>query len=375
MVKPAANSKDSTGDPFEGTPYRLERPLARGGMGQVFLVEHRQLGRQLVAKILKDQLSGDPQLVDRFRIEAQSLGRLRHPNIVSIFGFGTTRDNRPFLVTEYLQGRTIAHELASGTVFTVHEAIRYARETLAALAAAHELGIVHRDIKPENLFIQQQPNGSTQIKVLDFGLARVIPGVSSRAPQPLVLPTDTGVVFGTPHYVSPEGALGQHVDHRADIYGVGLVLYTMLARQGPFDHANSKIAAMTAHLTEEPLAPSKVAKILIPPALDAIVLKALEKDPESRIQTAKEFEELLSEVANLPESSIRVMGATEGTTAKNVHPALTHSTDTSFEVPVSGGAASRFSPLGWPILIGVALLSALLVFIFGRLILVKYGGL
>ena len=374
MVKSAANPKGSSGDPFDGTPYRLERPLARGGMGQVYLVEHRQLGRQFVAKNLHDQLSADPQLVDRFRIEAQSLGRLKHPNIVSIFGFGTTRDNRPFLVTEYLQGLTIAQELASGTVFTVSEAIRYARETLAALAVAHDLGIVHRDIKPENLFIQQQPDGSTQVKVLDFGLARVIPGISSRAPQPLNVPTDTGVVFGTPHYVSPEGALGQHVDHRADIYGVGLVLYAMLARQGPFDHANSKMAAMTAHLTETPIEPSKIARIPVPPALDAVVMKALQKDPELRIQTAKEFSALLEEVAKLPESSIRVVTVTNGSATRGIRPAQVLSTDTSFEVPVSRDPTSGLSHLAWAILIGLALFSAVFVFAVGRLLLAKYGG-
>src|SRR5512142_2425378 len=114
MAKPAVNPKDSPRiqpDPIEGTPYRLEQPLARGGMGQVYLVEHRQLGRQFVAKILHDSLAADAQLVDRFRIEAQSLGRLRHPNIVSIFGFGNTNDNRPFIVAEYLQGRTVAQAL------------------------------------------------------------------------------------------------------------------------------------------------------------------------------------------------------------------------------------------------------------------------
>jgi len=361
-------------DPFEGTSYRFVRSLARGGMGQVFLVEHRRLGRQFVAKLLHDELASNPQLVDRFRIEAQSLGRLRHPNIVSIFGFEATRDKRPFMITEYLQGRTIAQALASGTVFTVRQAIRYARETLAALAAAHELGIVHRDIKPQNLFIHEPPNASPHIKVLDFGLARVIPGISPRAPEPLNVPTDTGVVFGTPRFLSPEGALGQHVDHRADIYGVGLVLYTMLAGKGPFDHTNSHVAVIAAHLTETPLPPSKVAQIPISAELDAVVLKALEKDPGLRIQTAHEFDWLLSEAAKNSEPFVRVASAAERAPGETSRSDSTHPTDTSFVLPVPSHTAFRLSALAWALLIGVALLTALLIVVFGRHYLLEHGS-
>jgi len=296
MVKLVTPPETPDSDPFEGTIYRLVRPLAHGGMGQVFLVEHRQLGRQLVAKVLKDELAGDSLLVERFRIEAQSLGKLRHPNVVAIVGFGNTSDKRPFLVTEYLQGQTIAQALASGIMFTVRESIRYARETLSALAAAHELGIIHRDIKPENLFIQQQPDGSTQIKVLDFGVARVIPGVSPGAPQPLAIPTDTGLVFGTPHYMSPEGALGEHVDHRADIYSLGLVLYRMLARRGPFNDDLSGNGIFTAGLTQDPKPPSFFALSRIPPELDDVVLKALQRSPDDRYSSVGEFDAALANV-------------------------------------------------------------------------------
>ncbi len=259
-------------DPFEGTAYRLVRPLAQGGMGEIFLVEHRELRRAFVAKTLQNALASNPQLVDRFRVEAQSLGSLRHPNIVSVFAVGKTADARPFMVTEYLQGQTVAQALANGRVFSISEAIRYTRETLAALGAAHAIGIVHRDIKPENLFIHDDPYGPTRIKVLDFGLARIIPGISALAPPPLEVPTSTGVIFGTPHYVSPEAALGQHVDQRADLYSVGLVLYKMLARRGPFDDAPNRTAVLTAHLTQQPRPPSALAPIDIPPVLDAMLV-------------------------------------------------------------------------------------------------------
>lgn len=372
-----ASAPPTPEDPFEGTSYRLVRSLARGGMGQVFLVEHRRLGRQFVAKLLHDDLASNSQLVDRFRLEAQSLGRLRHPNIVSIFGFEATRDKRPFMITEYLQGRTIAQELAGGTVFTVPEAIRYARETLAALAAAHEMGIVHRDIKPQNLMLHESPDGSKKIKVLDFGLARVIPGISPRAPQPLNVPTDTGVVFGTPRFVSPEAALGQHADYRADIYGVGLILYVMLARRGPFDHASGHVEAMTAHLTEEPEPPSRYSPVAIPLELDAIVLKALDKNRDARIQTAQEFETLLAAMATSAAagrvSSIRVVAPAVDKLASTARAEPTRELARGLELPITGDLNPNPKRAGWLFYVGLTLLAALLVFIVGYLILVKRG--
>ena len=374
-----ASAPPAPEDPFDGTPYRLIRTLARGGMGQVFLVEHRRLGRQFVTKLLHDKLASDPQLLDRFRIEAQSLGRLRHPRIVSIFGFETTRDNRPFLVTEYLQGQTIAQELASGTVFSVREAVHYARELLSALAAAHELGIVHRDIKPQNLMLHELPDGTKHIKVLDFGLARVIPGVSPRAPQPLNVPTDTGVIFGTPHFVSPEAALGQHVDHRADLYGVGLVLYTMLARRGPFDHTTSHVGAMAAHLTEEPEAVSNHSPVPIPHELDAIVLKALRKNRDERIQTAQEFETLLASVTKGLDSgrisSIGLTATSNDASAPVEQPAASNEAGSSLPLATADKLDSNTKRTSRLFYVGLTLFAALLVFIVGYLVLAKRGAL
>jgi serine/threonine-protein kinase len=261
-------------------------------------------------------------------------------------------------------------------VFTVREAIRYARETLAALSAAHELGIVHRDIKPQNLMLHELPDGSKHIKVLDFGLARVIPGISLRAPQPLNVPTDTGVVFGTPRFVSPEAALGQHVDHRADIYGVGLVLYVMLARRGPFDHASGHVAVMTAHLTEEPEPPSKYSPVPVPLELDAIVLKALDKDKDARIQTVQEFETLLASMAKASlsgrVSSIRVAATAVGT-ASNEQAEPANEADSGLELPITGDIDGNPERIGRSFYVGLTLFAALLVFIIGYLILVKRG--
>ncbi len=282
-----------TGDPFGGTPYRLRRQLSSGSVGEVFVVEHRELGSEFVAKLLHERLLTDPQLVDRVRVEAQALGKLYHPNIVSVLGYGLTRDRRPYLVTEHLRGQTLGARLKLGALPPL-DALVYACQILWALAAAHSIGIVHRDIKPENLFLVERPGAMPQLKVLDFSIARVLPGLSPEAPLPLVLPTDTGVIVGTPRYISPEAALGQHVDHRADIYGVGIVLYQMLTGHCPFDHAKGNTKMLVAHLTEEPKPPSWFANSPLVKEVDAVVLTALQKKPEHRFQSAKKFEVALT---------------------------------------------------------------------------------
>ena len=269
------------------------RPLARGGMGQVYLVEHRELGRECVAKLVHEALAGQPQLIDRVRIEAEALGTLNHPNIVSVNNFGTTTDGRPFIVMEYLRGRDLGRELVSGRLFTLNDSIRFALEATAALSAAHSIGVIHRDIKPENLFLHEESDGHVTLKVLDFGVARIIPGVSPNTPTPLAQPTNTGVIIGTLRYVSPEGATGIRVDARADIYSLGLVLYRMLAGRGPFSDNLKNGDLITACLTEDPKPPSRYARVRIPPELDEIVLKALRKDPDERFQSAREFGDAL----------------------------------------------------------------------------------
>jgi len=283
-------------DPFEGTPYRLIRRLARGGMGQVYLIEHRELGRECVAKLVHERLASEQQLLERIRIEAESLGTLNHPNIVSVNNFGTTKDGRPFIVMEYLRGRDLARTLASGRSFSVTESIDLVLQACSALGAAHSIGIVHRDIKPENLFLHEESDGSTILKILDFGVARIIPGVSPDTPTPLPQPTATGVIVGTLRYASPEGVSGQRVDYRADIYSLALVLYRLLTGRSPFGDHLSDTGIITATLTEAPAAPSSVATQYIPSELDEIVLKALQKSPEERYATMKDFKDALSYV-------------------------------------------------------------------------------
>src|SRR6187549_2509170 len=264
----SADPKQDLADPFAGTGYSALERLGAGGMGEVYLVLHRELGREFVAKVVHARFASDQRVLDRVRVEAQALGKLNHPHIVSVTGFGMTLDERPFIVMEHLRGRTLAAEVAARGALPAWEAVQYTLHLLAALEAAHALGIVHRDIKPDNLFLVEHPDGRRVLQVLDFGLARVLPGAGSAAPMPLALPTSTGHIIGTPHFVSPEGALGNKVDARADLYAAGLVLYTLLAGRGPFDRMKHVAQILDAQANLEPVAPSILAGASLPIALD-----------------------------------------------------------------------------------------------------------
>lgn len=287
----------TAGDLFEGTPYRMLSKLAAGGMGEVYLVAHAQMGRTLAAKVLHARLASDPRLVERARIEAQSLARLRHANIVAVSGFGYTKDQRPFVVMEYLRGRTLADEVMITGYLPVLDAVHFTSQLLAALGAAHELGVVHRDIKPSNIFLCDAHDGERTLKVLDFGVVRVLPGASAQAPEPLAVPTDSGVLMGTPRYLSPEGALGQRVDERADLYSAALMLFYMVTGRGPFDEITRDTAVLAAHAYQDPPAASLMAQQKVSPELDKILLKAMRKDPTARYQSAAEFKAELDRFA------------------------------------------------------------------------------
>ena len=284
-------------DPFTGTPYRARRRIGAGGMGEVYEVEHEIVGKLMVAKVLRAELSKDAATVDRMRVEAQALARLDHPNIVSVSDFRTTADGRPFFIMERLDGCTVGQRLRSRGPFSVEEAIAIVRQVLGALSAAHGLGLVHRDIKLDNVFLHRTQSGERVVKVLDFGVAKVLGGHQGRGPAPPSLPTEEGVIVGTPKYVSPEQVRGKGVDQRADIYGAGLMLYTLIAGRGPFDHLSGHKDLFIAHLSEEPQPPSGHSEQPVPHELDAAILRALAKSPADRFQTAAAFSAALESIA------------------------------------------------------------------------------
>jgi len=274
----------STSDTLIGrtfdTRYVIERKLGSGGMADVYLAEDQELGRRVALKLLDDRHASDEQFVERFRREAQSAAGLNHPSIVSIFDRGYA-EGTYYIAMEYLDGRTLKELLVKNGPTPVPIAIDYARQILGALAFAHRNHIVHRDIKPHNIVV----GGDGRLKVTDFGIAR------SGASQM----TEAGSIVGTAQYLSPEQARGAPVDPRSDIYSLGVVLYEMLTGKVPFS-GDTPVEIAMKHLSQVPEPPSEL-RDGIPHDLDAVVMRALAKDPEQRYATAEEMDADLARVA------------------------------------------------------------------------------
>jgi serine/threonine-protein kinase len=269
--------------------------LGRGGHGEVFEAEHLALSKRVVVKLLHRKLLGRPDLSERLRLEGQALAHLRHPNLVSVTDFQITGEGRPFLVMERLHGRTLRDELTERGELPVREAVDLVRQALAGLAVVHEAGLVHRDIKPDNLFLcdAETPGSERVLKLLDFGVAKVVGAQEGRVgPLPKVR-TDQDMTLGTPRWFSPEQASFREVDARADLYSLGLVLYALLAGRNPFDHYSGMADLVLAHTREAPTPLSRAARQPIPTSLEAAVLTALSKKPDDRFSSAVAFSQAL----------------------------------------------------------------------------------
>ncbi len=283
--------------------YRLKEKIGSGGMADVYLADDLMLGREVAVKLLHPQYAADPSFIQRFRHEAQAAANLNHPNIVNIYDWGTEGE-LSYIVMEYVEGSDLKEIINSETQILPERAAEIAAEVCAALQFAHRRNIVHRDIKPHNIFITNMG----QVKVMDFGIAREGNGSGM---------TQTGVVMGTPQYISPEQAQGLAVDGRSDIYSLGVVLYEMLTGRLPFDDPNPVTVAYK-QVREDPLPPSAI-NPEVPPALEAIVMKALAKNPANRYQTAQEMKaDLLRFLEGMPVSATPVIpeavrGGTAGT--------------------------------------------------------------
>jgi serine/threonine-protein kinase len=272
---------------LEGTPYRAVGRIAGGGMGDIY----EALGRDsetVVVKVLRGDKLRQADMVDRMRIEGEALRLLRHPGIVAYRGHGTTPDGRPWVAMERLLGSTLQSELRRRGSLPIAEAVHFTRQLLSALRAVHGAGIVHRDIKPENVFVTRREGAPPRIKLLDFGVAKVADGPGQLI-EPLAFPTMVGQCVGTPRYASPEQALGTAVDERTDIYAAGILLYTLVAGRGPFDDVKGASNVLLAHINEEPPPPSRFTRCPIPTALEAVILRAIAKDPRDRFADAASF--------------------------------------------------------------------------------------
>ena len=261
-------------------------------MGAVYLAEHPLLGRKAAVKVLKPELAANTELVQRFLNEARAANAIHHPNIIDIIDVGLLPEGVPYMMMEFLEGESLSTRLRRLRRLTVSEALKYARQTASALAAAHAVSIVHRDLKPDNLFVvpDAQNPGQERIKVLDFGIAKLRPEFAPGTPR-----TGVGALMGTPAYMSPEQCMGKttEIDHRADIYALGIILHEMLCGQPPFV-GQSFGELFLQHITVAPK-PLRSIRPDVPAQLEAVVLKALEKDYKDRIQTMEEFLSLLAQ--------------------------------------------------------------------------------
>jgi serine/threonine-protein kinase len=267
--------------------YRIEKKLGEGGMGAVYLAEHVMIEKKVAIKILSGDYSHRGEILARFAQEAKAASRIGHPNIIGVTDFGPGGDGPVFIVMEYLQGRDLRHHLTGP--MEAHRIAVIMGQVLLALEAAHKKGIVHRDLKPENIFLVEREGVSDLVKLLDFGIARV----SSPSERPARL-TRTGTIFGTAEYMSPEQARGNPTDGRADVYAAGCILYELLTGHVPFE-ADSFMGVLRRQVEEAPVPPSQRAPERgITPALETVVLRALEKEREARYASASEMLEALA---------------------------------------------------------------------------------
>ncbi|MER6078159.1 protein kinase domain-containing protein [Streptomyces sp. NPDC001833] len=264
--------------------YRLTHRLGRGGMAEVFAAEDVRLGRTVAVKLLRADLAEDPVSKARFTREAQSVAGLNHHAIVAVYDSGEDvvgGQSVPYIVMELVEGRTIRDLLINAEAPGPEQALIIVSGVLEALAYSHQHGIVHRDIKPANVIITH--NGA--VKVMDFGIARALHGASTTM-------TQTGMVMGTPQYLSPEQALGKAVDHRSDLYATGCLLYELLALRPPFI-GETPLAVVYQHVQDIPVPPSQTSEGAAPPELDGLVMRSLAKEPDDRFQTAEEMRGLV----------------------------------------------------------------------------------
>ncbi len=286
----AAGASSSLVGQVLGDRYRVTRKLGEGGMGEVYEAAHVYIDKKFALKLLRPEITTNPEAVARFHQEARSASSIGHENIVGIDDFGRLPDGAVYLAMELLSGQSLAERLRTPPTLSLDEVLAISIQACCGLAAAHAKGIVHRDMKPENLFLTAR-HGQLVVKVLDFGIAKVA-GEGSQ--QNL---TRTGQVFGTPHYMSPEQALGKSLDHRTDIYSVGVILYEMATGRVPYQ-AESFMGILTQHITATPVAPSQLApERQIPPQFEALILRAMSKEPAQRFASMDEMAQALAQLA------------------------------------------------------------------------------
>ncbi|MFD9972999.1 protein kinase [Streptomyces sp. NPDC059017] len=340
MSQDGAHGGRHAGGSVAGGRYQLRDLLGEGGMASVYLAYDSALDRQVAIKTLHTELGREQSFRERFRREAQAVAKLSHTNIVSVFDTGEDELSgapMPYIVMEYVEGKPLGSVLQEDTrqfgAMPADKALKVTADVLAALETSHEMGLVHRDIKPGNVMITKRG----VVKVMDFGIARAMQsGVTSM--------TQTGMVVGTPQYLSPEQALGRGVDARSDLYSVGIMLFQLLTGRLPFD-ADSPLAIAYAHVQEEPVAPSSINRS-VTPAMDALVARALKKNPNERFPNAAAMRDECLRVADAgrTHAPVIVQGAPTTNSGSGVASAVFPPVDRSAPAPGPHSVQQPYQP-------------------------------
>jgi serine/threonine protein kinase len=321
----ATSAATGPADPFLGATvngkFKVEALIGQGGMGRVYRARHLTLDRPVVLKMLRPAYSSDPGIAQRFQREARAASRLDHPNSIRVLDFGAAEDGTLFMAMEYLAGRDLARLVQEEFPLGEPRLARIGAQILSALGEAHARGIVHRDLKPENVMVEPRRDEPDFVKVLDFGIAKI---TAAGGGEPKL--TQAGLVCGTPEYMSPEQARGAELDARSDLYSVGVILYQLATGDLPFA-SDTPVGFLTKHLTERPIPPrERRPELGISPALDALVARALEKDPAGRFQSADEMRAALlavvAPVAAATEVRAVASARARGSSAREDRPAV-----------------------------------------------------
>ncbi len=271
--------------PVLGQQYEVLQRIGTGGMGSVYKVRDKSIDAIVAIKVLQQSLVQDAAALKRFQQEAESASHLNHPNLVSVFGHGTTDDGSPYIVMDYLDGKSLADILTEATVLDSTRALKLFSDIAEALAYAHTNGVVHRDVKPTNIIVTNVGEASERAHIVDFGIAKMMP-TANRETHDL---TQTGEVFGSPNYMSPEQCLGFMLDNRSDIYSLGCLMYEVLTGAPPFDGANP-IQVIVKHMNEQPPEfPKNVRTDKAIEKLENVVLRCLDKEKTERYQSASDL--------------------------------------------------------------------------------------
>ena len=337
-------------DPYLGATidgrYKVEALLGEGGMGVVYRCVHTIIGKKVAMKVLRADLARDAEVTERFLNEAKSASTIGNAHIIDISDFGQFQDGSTYFVMEFLVGQPLTKIVDGGQAVPVPRILNIARQLAEGLSAAHAAGIVHRDLKPDNIFLIHRGGEKDFVKILDFGIAKV-----STSGEGAKL-TRAGAVFGTPHYMSPEQAAGQPVDHRGDVYSFGVILYELASGRVPFD-ADNFMGILTQHMYKAPvpiraLVPQPQE---VPPGLEAIVLKCLSKRPEHRYQSMDELMVDLDKLKNggVPDAVPEMMSRSGGFNVP-----ADYFAKPQMPAPVPASPANQRQKSKWPLIAGLA---------------------